>query len=157
MLAAAVTAAVAVPAATATRDWTPFYPLLGSWSGTREGSDGRVNVSRDYESVAGNQHLHITEKASKRQPWGLVSFDDASGAFVLRRFASDGGETVLVLEPVTGDGATLVFASPPGVASGAERITLERRGWDEFVERVEVAAQGTDFSLVAETRFRRKR
>ena len=142
--------------ADAALDWRPFYPLLGHWAGTRDAGGARINVSRDYETVAGNQHLLITEKASSRAPWGLIAYDDASDSFVLRRFAADGGERVLKLETIAPGGATLIFVGPAATAGGSERITFERQGWDQFTERVEVASDGANYALESEAHFRRR-
>lgn len=149
------------PAATVSspgEDWTPFRAFVGTWKGARTTSSGTVSITRDYESVVGNQHLLVTDQvASSRAPWGMVSFDDAKHGFVLRRFDVDGSVAELALEDVSQDGARLVFSGPQGHgAPGQQLITHERHGWDEYVERVEVAVAGQPTSLVSETRFRRK-
>jgi hypothetical protein len=139
--------------------WTPFLSYMGTWDGKRSGGQGAVSVTRLYESVARNQHLLVTERvASERAPWGLVSYDDLSGNFVLRRFRPDGSVVELVLRQASKESGTLVFAGGPSPeAPGTERITQELHGANEFVERVEVAKEGQPLTVVSETVFRRKR
>jgi len=139
-------------------DWKPFHPFVGTWTGTRATSTGKVSVTRYYESVGGNQHLLVSDRmASDPSPWGLVSIDPVRGGFVLRRFGADGSMVELVLSDVSNDGATLVFdTAPDDGGSSVERITLERHGRSEFVERVELRANGAPFALISETQFRRK-
>src|SRR5262249_48598289 len=104
-----------------------------------------------------NHRLLVSDRVgSSRTPWGLVSYDPARGAFVLSRFGADGSTADLVLREVSDGGATLVFDAAPGNAGTVERITQERHGWTDFVERVESSANGSSFTLVSETQFRRK-
>ena len=140
-------------------DWKPFHAFIGSWTGTRQGPTGTEKLTRDYESVARNQHLLVSDRVgSKQAPWGMVSIDPVRDRIVLRRFAPDGSATELLLSEVSNDGATLVFDTPPEQAgAAAERITHERHGWQEYVERVEVRANGSPFEVVSETHFKRKR
>lgn len=139
-------------------DWSPFLPFVGSWSGTRTTSSGKVTVTRDYEPVDNNHRVLVTDRVgSSRTPWGLVSFDSDRGSFVLQRFAGDGSTADLVLKDVADGGATLVFDAGSDNGANAERITHERHGWNEFVERIESKAGGTSFTLVSETEFHRKK
>ena len=151
--------ALLLAASASAEDWTPFRAFLGAWTGTRTTSAGQVAVTRDYEAVGSNQHLLVSDRvASNRSPWGLVSLDPVRGGFVLRRFGADGSMSELVLSDVSSDGSTLVFdTAPDDGGATAERITDERHGPSEFVERVEVRAKRTPFTLISETSFHRKR
>jgi len=155
VLALTVAAAASGPA----EDWKPFYAFMGTWVGTRTGAPGPARVTRDYESIDGNQRLLVSEgRASNRSPWGLVSIDPIRGGFVLRRLGPDGDPSDLILGEVSNGGATLVFETAADAGGPlALRITDERHGWDEFVERVEARSNGAPFTLVSETEFRRKR
>src|SRR5438093_6820307 len=123
----------AMAASGSAEDWTPFRAFMGTWNGVRTASNGKVSVTRRYESVAANQHLLATERVSSDEsPWGVVSFDAGRGSFVLRRFSADGNVAELVLEAASSDATTMVFAtSPANGGPGVERITDERRGWNE--------------------------
>jgi len=148
---------LAAAASAPTEDWKPFYAFVGTWVGTRTGASGQVHVIRDYQTIDGGQRLLVSEgPASNRSPWGLVSIDPIRGGFVLRGLGVDGGSSELVLTSVSDGGATLVFDAVPGGGQGPVRITDERRGPDEFVERVERWG-GASSTLVSETQFRRKR
>jgi hypothetical protein len=158
VLALAVSVASMASAATVdpTAVWRPMYPFLGTWKGTRAGANGPVTVTRGYASSATNHHLEITETGGGRTQaaWGIVSFDPERQALVLRHLDADGSSSDLAFDPAsTAD--RLVFASPESSATRT-RVTYERAGWNNFVERVEVAAGGGPFTVVAETRFVRK-
>jgi len=155
-----VIAVLITASGSATADgWAPFRAFMGTWSGTRTTSSGKVPVTRSYEAIAANQHLLVTDRvASERAPWGMVSFDSDRQGFVLRRFDSNGNVVDFVLSSVSDGGDRLVFdAVSNNGAAGVERITHERHGWDEYVERVEAGTNATALTVVSETQFHRKR
>jgi hypothetical protein len=140
-----------------TEAWRPMYSFIGTWKGTRPAAEGTVKVTRVYASAATNHHLEITEKdgGGAKAVWGLVSFDPEHSVLVLRHFSPDGSATDAALDPAASTADQLVFASPQSDATRT-RITYERSGWNNFVERVELAAGGGAFTVVSETKFERK-
>jgi hypothetical protein len=142
------------------KDWAPLNAYVGAWRASVAVSNSKGPVIREYAPSADNQRLEVVEEVGKkRRPWGAIRFDAARHVLVLTRFRANGvSEADLFLTGVSDDRRTLVFASEASSGAPAvERITLERRGWDEFVERVETAADGTAFVTVSETHFLRQR
>jgi hypothetical protein len=158
LAAALVSGGATVPPASA-HDWAPLVPYVGVWSSARPESRGGAAVLRRYEPTADNRQLQVTEQAGRnRSLWGVIRFDTEARELVLKRSDAAGRSGPdLFLDVQSSDPTTVVFASrPAGGTPAVERITLERDGWNEFVERVEAAADGKTFSVVSETRFQRK-
>jgi hypothetical protein len=85
----------------------------------------------------------------------MVSFDPGRQGLVLRHFAADGSTSDVTFDAAASTADQLVFASPESEPTRT-RITYQRSGWNNFVERIELAAGGAPFTVVAETRFERK-
>jgi len=134
--------------------WRPMYSFLGTWKGTRTGTDGPVKVTRVYASATTNHHLEITESGASRASavWGIVVFDPQRQGLVLRHFAANGSAADLAYDAQASTADKLVFASA-ATDSAPARITYERAGWNAFVERIELAGAGGAMTVVAETRF----
>jgi hypothetical protein len=137
--------------------WRPMHPFIGTWKGTRTGTDGAGKVRRVYATAPTNHHLEITETGSGRSRAGvrgMVSFDPQGQALVLREFAADGSAADLALDAATSTAERLVFASAESDAARM-RVTYERAGAKAFVERIERSVGGEPLALVSETRFER--
>jgi len=154
VLAIAITASAPAAAIDAADAWRPMHAFIGTWKGTRTGTDGPVRVTRVYASASTNHHVEITEKGGGSRPavWGMVSFDPQHQALVLRQFAADGSALDLVLDPSTSTTGPLVFSSSASEAPRT-RITYERAGTRNLVERIEHSTGGESFTVVSETRF----
>ena len=150
LLAALASAAPVDPA----EAWRPMGPFMGTWKGTRVGTDGPVKVTRVYAPAPTNHHLEITEKGggSRAAVLAMVSLDPQRQVLVLRQFAADGSVSDVALDPAASTGDQIVFASPESDAART-RITYVRTGDRNFVERVEHAAGGEPLVVVSETRF----
>lgn len=138
--------------------WRPVHAFIGSWTGSRSAPDGPLKVVRTYASGTDNRHVRVREKIAGRPDGGRhdeIRFDAERGVLVLRHIVEDGKFVDLALAPVESNATRLVFA---GVTDnpGRVRVTVESAGWNAFVERVEHAAPGAEFVVIAETRFRRK-
>src|SRR6187549_3750024 len=81
--------------------WLPLRPLIGKWSGTGEAPEGKGTYERSYQFVLNNKFIEVRNKSvyapSKEKPagyshedYGLISYDRARKAFVLRQFHSEG-------------------------------------------------------------------
>lgn len=155
----AVTALVAAPhpAPVSPGIWVPLNAYVGYWRATLQTSDGKVAVTRQYVPSQDNQQLEVTEQVGrKHQPWAVVAYDDSHGGLVLQKSDGDGDPVIMYLQEVSGDGTRLEFVSDPeSGASPVERITFQRHGWNDFVERQEVADDGETFTLVSEVLFHR--
>lgn len=135
--------------------WRPIHPFIGTWKGTRAGTDGPAKVTRAYTTAPTNHHLEITETnggRSRPAVRGMVSFDPQRQVLVLREFAADGSTSDLALDPTASTTGRLVFASLESEAART-RITYERMGAKTFVERIEHSVGGEPFAVVSETRF----
>ena len=140
--------AVAGEAAAPAEAWSPLRVFIGSWSG----SSTAGKVTRQFESSSDNRHLVVLEKAGKAEvaPWGDIAWDAARQALVLDP-AADGTE--LVLQPADASGKVVFASSKDG--AGATRLSYEVVGWNELVERLEVAGADGKLALARETRFKR--
>jgi len=136
--------------------WKPLHAFVGSWAGTKAGSEGNAHVTRGFASTPDNHGLEITEKSGGRTSiWGRVRYDQARQALLLEQPSAGGGNTEYVFDEASSNDTRVVFASVthnPGVT----RVVLERSNWNEFVERVEHAPMGQSFAVVSETKFKRK-
>jgi hypothetical protein len=135
--------------------WRPMHPFMGTWKGTRQGSDGTIKVTRVFATAPTNRHLEITESdggRSRTAVWGIVSLDRERGLLVLRQFGADGLASDLTLVPAASSGEQLVFATPESEAARV-RITYERADAKTLIERIEQSASGAPLALVSEMRF----
>ena len=148
------------PAATAV--WNPIHPFFGSWTGVTtaydpESATERPKITRKYETAETGKHVQVNDRIGKSnwQVAGVISVDAAQGSLVLSHLGTDGRLADLAFKPEQSSDARLVFI---GVHDnpGQTRVTYDRLNWNEFVERVEYAPQGQEFSLIRETRFKRK-
>ena len=154
-LAVSITSLASAATIDPTEAWRPMYSFIGTWKGTRAGTDGPLKVTRVYASAPTNHYLEITEKGggrSRAEVRGMVSFDPQRQLLVLRQFAADGSASDLTFDPTTSATAPVVFASSESEATRM-RITYERAGAKVFVERIERSAGGEPFGVVSETRF----
>jgi hypothetical protein len=156
VLAALLPSASGAATVDATQVWRPMYSFIGSWKGTRPAAEGTVKVTRVYASAETNHHLQITEKAGggAAAVWGTVNFDAELGALVLRHLAPDGSTTNAAYDAAASTEDKLVFESPAADPTRT-RITYERSGWNNFVERVELASGGGAYTVASETKFER--
>lgn len=161
-VAGADTSASPEPSASASAAWAPVQALIGSWTGVKAtpeqtAKDGASKFTRKYETASNSKNVQVNDRNgnSSWQVAGIISLDAERGNLVLSHLGTDGRMSDLVLEPGQSSETRLVFT---GVHDnpGQLRVTYERLNWNEFVERVEYAPQGQGFSLVSETRFKRK-
>lgn len=155
LVAVPMTAGVGASTVDPAEAWRPMHAFMGTWKGTRQGSDGPVKVTRIYASAPANRHLEITETdggRSRTAVWGMVSFDSERQVLVLRQFAADGRASDLELDPSASIGEQIVFASPESEAPRV-RITYERTDAKTLVERIERSGAGQPLAVVSETRF----
>ena len=140
-----------------TEVWKPMHSFIGTWRATRPANGGNVKVTRVYASASTNHHLEITEKSggNAQAVWGVVSFDPARQALILRHFAPDGSASDVALDTAASTEDQLIFASPE-TETTRTRITYSRSGWNAFVEKVELAGASGTFAVVSETQFERK-
>jgi hypothetical protein len=154
-----------VSAANSTEAWAPLRAFIGSWSGVQSAAPGAADapnskaakLTRKFETGLNSKHLEVADR-SNGSDWalaGVISFDAGHGALVLRKFAADGKVNDLALDAAASNTTHLVFAGA-GEQPGRTRVTYDRSGWNDFVERVEYAPEGKEFSLVSETKFKRK-
>ena len=150
-------------AVNSTEAWAPLRAFIGSWSGVQSAAPGAedtktAKLTRKFETGLNSKHLEVSDRGNGSN-WalaGVISFDADRGALVFRKFAADGKVSDLAYQPDASNETRVVFA---GVSDnpGQTRVTYERSGWNAFVERVEHAPKGgQEFSLVSETKFKRK-
>ncbi|HKA23715.1 MAG TPA: hypothetical protein VKF80_01910 [Candidatus Eisenbacteria bacterium] len=158
ILALLITPAAVLAQPAAVPDWKPFHVFIGTWEGTRSSPSGAgVKVVRTYETGEGSHQLDVTEGSGKsRAPWGTVHYDQGKSAFVLDQNKATDDPFELVLNHVSEDGSELTFVASPDGSGQVERITHRLGGWNDFVEIVESAPDGKQFSLISETHFHRK-
>lgn len=147
--------------------WLPFKHLIGSWTGTGEGVDGKGTYERSYQFVANKRYIELRNKsvypASKENPkgyvhedFGFISYDKMRKTFVFRQFHIEGFINQYVLESISSDGKTLVFVTEaieniPKGWRGRETYTLNEG--KEFTEVFDLAEPGKGFELYTKASF----
>src|SRR5262245_60279189 len=81
--------------------WLPFKNLIGTWTGTGEGPDGKGSYQRRYEFALNKKYIRMTNKtvyaATQQNPkgyvhedFGVISYDKPRKTFVFRQFHIEG-------------------------------------------------------------------
>ncbi len=89
-------AALAAQTAPAPDVWEPVRFLAGSWEGDVSGQPGSGKCLREYRFVMNNRYLEVRNrstypaqpanpKGEVHQDWGMISYDRARHALVLRQ------------------------------------------------------------------------
>src|SRR5262245_28652186 len=142
--------------ATAEEVLKPLRAFVGNWSGTRNETSGKVQVTREYGTTEDNRALKIMEKAKGRlRVWGLIKYDPTSQALVLEQLRPEGGSLRLGLDRSVSTETRLVFTTADHDPEQT-RVVLDRASWDEFSEHIERGTQGGGVTLVSDARFKRK-
>jgi len=142
--------------ATAEEVLKPLRAFVGNWSGTRNETSGKVQVTREYGTTGDNRALKIMEKAKGRlRVWGLIKYDPTSHALVLEQLRPEGGSLRLGLDRSASSETRLVFTTADHDPEQT-RVVLDRASWDEFSEHIERETQGGGVTLVSDARFKRK-
>jgi hypothetical protein len=152
---------------------SPLQPvefLLGNWEGTTQGQPGQGKGERHYELVLGGKFLHGRNrtvyppqeknlKGEVHEDVGYFSYDRSRKRLVLRQFHVEGFVNEYIeRQDGSSQAKTLVFET--------ERIENIPQGWraretykiispDEFVEVFELAEPQKEFSVYAESRWKR--
>jgi hypothetical protein len=151
---------------------SPLQPvefLVGHWQGATQGKPGHGKGERRYQLVLGGKFLRGTNKTvyppQQKNPKGethediaFFSYDRGKNRIVLRQFHVEGFVNEYAARQVAADGKTVVFET--------ERIENIPDGWraretykivspDEFVEVFELAEPQKEFTVYAESRWKR--
>lgn len=150
--------------------WKAFEPLLGTWKGTGRGPAGESRVERIYERVLDGHFVHVRTRSvfagneahpdgEVHEDWGMISFDPAREAFVLREFYTEGYVNTFLLDPQALMDGVLVFTTessegaPPGMRA---RTTLEFPELGVMEELFELAMPGADFEACVTSTLERE-
>lgn len=151
--------------------WLPFKNLIGTWTGTGEGVDGKGTYERSYQFVLNKKYIELRNKSvygpTKENPkgyvhedFGVISYDKARKTFVFRQFHIEGFVNQYVLESISPDGKVIVFVTEaieniPKGWRGRETYTLdEGKG---FTEVFDLAEPGKEFELYTKASFTKSR
>lgn len=147
--------------------WLPFKHIIGKWTGTGEGVDGKGSYERSYQLVLNKKYIEVRNKSvyppTKEKPkgyvhedFGVISYDKIRKAYVFRQFHSEGFVNQYVLESISPDGKTIVFVTEaieniPKGWRGRETYTLNEG--KELTEIFDLAEPGKDFELYTKASF----
>jgi hypothetical protein len=148
--------------------WIPFQKMIGTWTGTGEGPDGKGTYERSYEFALNKRYIQLKNKtvypATAENPkgyvhedFGTISYDKMRKKFVFRQFHIEGFVNQYVLESVSPDGKKITFVTesieniPPGWRC-RETYTI---GEGEFSEAFEMAEPGKDFEPYTKATFKK--
>ena len=151
---------------------TPFDSIkffVGRWQGTTHGEPGDGKGERNYEFVLGAKFLKASNetvyppqqknpKGEVHEDIGYFSYDHDQKRLVLRQFHVEGFVNEYVQKTVTADGKTLVFETDriENIPNGwRARETYKIVSQDEYVEVFELAEPQKDFSVYAESHWKR--
>lgn len=150
--------------------WLPLQPLIGKWTGTGDGVDGKGAYERSYQFVLSKKYIELKNKtvypATKEKPkgyihedYGYISYDKARKTFIFRQFHGEGFVTLYTLD-ISSDGKTLTFMSEsieniPAGWRAREIYTIE--GANGFTEDFNLAEPDKDFEPYTKASFTRKK
>lgn len=149
--------------------WQPVRFLAGAWQGEVRGQPGHGTSRREYGFVMNGKYLEVRNrseypaqpdnpKGEVHEDWGMISYDRARRALVLRQFHTEGFVNQYTAAPAGGGPLTFISEAIENIPAGYRaRETYTVTGPDGFVERFEIAEPGKAFELYSETRFRRAR
>ncbi len=150
--------------------WLPLKPLIGKWTGTGEGPEGKGTYERSYQFVLNNKFIELRNRtiypATKEKPkgyvhedYGYISYDKSRKKFVFRQFHAEGFVNQYVLESISADGKTIVF-----VTESIENIPSGWRGRETYTfngkslsEKFDLAEPNKDFEPYTTASFNRSR
>jgi hypothetical protein len=153
----------------AAADLQDFQWLVGDWKGTGEGDPGTSSSERHISTFLDGKYLRVEGRSVyEKQPknpegdihteLGVWSYDRARKVVVLREFDSLGFVSTYVLDSAgsTGDSWVLVAESLENVPRGWKaRYRYTRVGADEYMESLELDADGKGFKPYVTNRFLR--
>ena len=149
--------------------WKNLNFLVGSWRGSGIGQPGISQVERSYQFVLNGKFLEARNKSTwapknenlegeVHEDFGLISYDSARKAFILRQFHVEGFVNQYVMDLLAPDGNTIVFTSESieNIPAGwRARETYRVANPDEFTEIFELAAPGKTFELYSSSHLKR--
>lgn len=142
--------------------WAPLRSLEGTWAGESKGEPGVGKVERSYQFVLNGRFLHSKNKGvypkETHEDWGVISYDRARKAFVLRQFHVEGFVNQYVWAPSDSDPGVIVFTSEAieNIPAGwRARETYRLVSKDEFTETFELAEPGKEFAVYTQVRLHR--
>jgi hypothetical protein len=150
--------------------WMPFLPLIGTWTGTGEGVDGKGTYERTYQFVLNRKYIEVknktvyapTKENSKgyvHEDVGYISYDKMRKKFVFRQFHGEGFINQYTLDSLSADKKTFVFIS--------EAIENIPQGWraretytvtkDGIAEAFNLAEPGKEFTPYTNATLKKKK
>jgi hypothetical protein len=149
--------------------WKNLNFLVGSWRGSGSGQPGISQVERSYQFVLNGKFLEARNKSTwapknenlegeVHEDFGLISYDSARKAFILRQFHVEGFVNQYVMDFLAPDGNTIVFTSESieNIPAGwRARETFRVVNSDEFTEIFELVAPGKTFDLYSSSHLMR--
>jgi hypothetical protein len=148
--------------------WLPLKPLIGKWSGTGEGPEGKGAYERSYQFVLNGKFIELRNKsiypATAERPkgyvhedYGYISYDKTRKAFVFRQFHSEGFVNQYVLERADGNTVVFVTESIENIPKGwRARETYTITG-DKLIEDFQLAEPNKDFEPYTKAAFKKIR
>jgi hypothetical protein len=147
--------------------WLPFKNLIGTWTGTVEGPDGKGTYERTYQFVLNKKYIELRNKTvyapTKEKPkgyvhedFGVISYDKMRKTFVFRQFHIEGFVNHYVLESISPDGKTIVFVTEAieNIPKGYRcRETYIVNDANEFSEAFDMADPGKEFEPYTKASF----
>ncbi|HZY78404.1 MAG TPA: heme-binding beta-barrel domain-containing protein [Cyclobacteriaceae bacterium] len=150
--------------------WLPLLPLIGKWTGTGEGPEGKGSYERSYSFVLNKKFIEVRNKAvypaTKEKPkgyihedYGYISYDKGRKKFVFRQFHGEGFVNEYLIESISADGKTIVF-----VTESIENIPNGWRGRETYkingntlTEDFDLAEPGKDFEAYTKVSLTRSK
>lgn len=149
--------------------WLPFSHLIGTWTGTGEGVDGRGKYERSYQFVNNHKYIELKNrtvypptsekpKGYVHEDFGYISYDKMRKKFVFRQFHGEGFVNQYVTESISPDsGIVFVTEAIENIPDGwkaRETYTLKANGFEEIFE---LAEPGKDFQLYSRGFFTKRK
>ncbi len=148
--------------------WLPFSHLIGTWTGTGEGVDGKGKYERSYQFVNNRQYIEMKNrtvypptpenpKGYVHEDFGYVSYDKMRKTFVFRQFHGEGFVNQYIAETLSPDGkivfVTEAIENIPDGWKARETYTPATNGFEEVFE---LAEPGKDFQLYSKGFFTKR-
>ena len=143
--------------------WAPFRQLIGVWRGDAAGFGSVSDLQHEWDLAVQDRFLRLRTRSVQRtedgegevhEDVGYLSFDTDRGAYVFRRFLSEGFVNTFDVAR-EGDAITFEARESESAEGMRGRMVLTFEGEHDYGMVLELAGPGGDFAACQEMKLHR--